>query len=155
MTTSSGNFELKDDVPDIKKNLISVSQLTENNSCIFEFSSEKFLIKDRRTGWILATGSRMGGLYALDKGLQALVALKFGKAPEGVWHQRLGHPQSKTFKYFNYKDVIDIDSRNKKPSVCASCQMGRSCRLPFSVNDKKSDIPLFKIHSEGACPGCF
>lgn len=95
LTTSSGNFELKDVlfVPDIKKNLISVSPLTYNNSCIFEFSSEKFLIKDRRTGWILATESRMGGLYALDKGEQALVALKFGKAPEGVWHQRLGHPQ--------------------------------------------------------------
>ncbi len=26
--------------------------------------------------------------------------------------------------------------------------MGRSCRLPFSVNDKKSDIPLFKINSD-------
>jgi hypothetical protein len=31
----------------------------------------------------------MGGLYALNKGEQALVALKFGKSPEGVWHQRL------------------------------------------------------------------
>lgn len=72
-----------------KKEKISVSQLTEKNSSIFELSSEKFLIKDRRTGWILATGSRMGGLYALDKGEQALVALKFGKTLEGVWHQRL------------------------------------------------------------------
>lgn len=46
LTTSSENleFELKV-VPDINKNLISVSQFTENNSCTFEFSSEKFLIK--------------------------------------------------------------------------------------------------------------
>lgn len=46
LTPSSGNYELKDVlfVPDI--NLISFSKLIEKNSCIFEFSLDKFWIKD-------------------------------------------------------------------------------------------------------------
>lgn len=82
-------------VPNIHKNLIYVSQLTKDQSCIFEFSDNGFLIKDRQTGRILATGSRKGNLYALDGNMAAaLVAIKSGKAPEDIWHQRLGHPHS-------------------------------------------------------------
>lgn len=37
-------------VPDLKKNLISVSQLTKDDSCVFEFNSSRFKIKEQ--GWV-------------------------------------------------------------------------------------------------------
>jgi hypothetical protein len=69
-------------VPNIKKNLISITKLTKDNSCLFEFHSYGFKIKDQTTGAILATGHRKSGLYALEEGgaIKALVAIKFDKA---------------------------------------------------------------------------
>lgn len=57
-------------VPNIKKDLLSVSQLTIAFPYAFEFSSTSCMIKDRSTSRIVATGSRRGDLYALN-GTQA------------------------------------------------------------------------------------
>lgn len=45
----------------------------------------------------MATGRKRQGIYALDCGgaVQALAAIKSGKALADIWHQRLGHPHSK------------------------------------------------------------
>ncbi|KAF8411315.1 hypothetical protein HHK36_003862 [Tetracentron sinense] len=54
-------------VLDMKKNLLSVSQLASNYSCYFELIDSGFMIKDRKTNKVLASGSKKGGLYALDE----------------------------------------------------------------------------------------
>ena len=51
-------------VPEIKKILLSVGQLTSNNLCSIEFSSTGFVIKDHFQQ-VVATGTRKGGLFAL------------------------------------------------------------------------------------------
>lgn len=50
LPTKSGPLELQNVllVPRIKKILLSVSQLTKENSCTFEFTSNNFVIKDQR-----------------------------------------------------------------------------------------------------------
>lgn len=51
-------------VPKIKKNLLSVSQLTKDNSCFFNrFGSS---IKDSRTWQVLMKGLSNQGLYSLQ-----------------------------------------------------------------------------------------
>lgn len=91
------------DVPDalliteIKKSLLSVSQLTSEFPCTFEFSADGFAIKKQRTGKILAKGSKKEGLYALDdnkKVAEALFSIRNKRTSENIWHKRLGHPQS-------------------------------------------------------------
>lgn len=52
-------------VPQLKKNLMSVAQLTSDAQCSFEFNSSGFVIKDKNNR-ILAQGNRCGNLYALD-----------------------------------------------------------------------------------------
>jgi len=85
LDSSHGKLELQDVlvVPNIKKNLISVSKLTKDLSCAIEFISSGFKIKDRITGLILATGRRQGGLYAFHEGgaITALAAIKSERAP--------------------------------------------------------------------------
>ena len=137
-------------VPDIKKNLISVTKLTKDNSCFFEFRSFDFKIKDQTTGKILAIRHRKDGLYALEEGgeIEALVAIKSGKAPVDLWHQRLGHPNSRLLHVLDSKKFIDLSSWLKNKNICSSCQTAKSCRLPFSLNKKIDSAPLTKIHCD-------
>ena len=127
-----------------------MTKLTKDNLCLFEFCSFGFKIKDQTTGTILATGHRKGGLYALDAGeaIEALAAIKLGKAPVALSHQRLGHPNSRLLHVLDSKKFIDVSSWLKTENICSSCQMGKSCRLPFSLNDKIDYVPLSKIHCD-------
>ncbi len=52
-------------VPDIKKDLISVSKLTSDLPLKFEFDGDGFVIKDRSTNRVVARGTKKDGLYAL------------------------------------------------------------------------------------------
>ncbi|RVW29654.1 hypothetical protein CK203_098347 [Vitis vinifera] len=52
--------------PEIKKNLLSIGQLTSDNPCSIEFSSTSFVIKDQLQQ-VLAKGTKKGGLYALEE----------------------------------------------------------------------------------------
>ncbi|KAK2981324.1 hypothetical protein RJ640_007025 [Escallonia rubra] len=69
ISTKSCNIPLKDVlvVPDIKKNLLFVSQLTQDYPCYFEFAKYGFSIKDQKTNQVLALGTRQGGLYGLSR----------------------------------------------------------------------------------------
>ena len=98
----------------------------------------------------MARGRKRDGLYALDDlGVQsALMAIKSGKAPVDMWHQRLGHPNSRLLHVLASQNKIDVSSWLKKIEVCSSCQMGKSCRLPFSLNNNKATVPLEKIHCD-------
>ena len=99
LSSQHGDLNLHDVlvVPRLQKNLISVGKLTKDNSCVFECCDSKFKIKDKFTGRIMATGRKYQGLYALDSGgaVAALAAIRTGKTPVNIWHQRLGHPHSK------------------------------------------------------------
>uniref|UniRef100_A0A6N2NKC7 Retrovirus-related Pol polyprotein from transposon TNT 1-94-like beta-barrel domain-containing protein n=1 Tax=Salix viminalis TaxID=40686 RepID=A0A6N2NKC7_SALVM len=53
-------------VPDIKKKLLSVSQLTKEHNCYFIFYSWGFLLKDLRTKQVLLKGYMVDGLYPLQ-----------------------------------------------------------------------------------------
>lgn len=48
----------------------------------------------------------------------------------------------------NNKKDIDITQWITNPSVCASCQLGKSCKQPFKALDKVLDFPLDKVHCD-------
>lgn len=107
------------------------------------------MIKDKATGTILASGHKHGNLYALNKATEiALSAVRLGKAAEDIWHQRLGHPNSRFLKILNSQHVIDVNKWKKIPTLCSSCQLGKSCKLSFTLRNKIETEPLAKIHSD-------
>lgn len=85
---------------------------------------------------------------------EALTATKAEKNLETIWHQRLEHPHSSTLSFLNSNKLIDVSSWNKKVSVCTSCQMRKSYKLPFQVSNKREIEQLIKIHCDlwGAAP---
>ena len=150
LKTSQGNLDLNNVlvVPKIKKNLLSVSQLIDDNSCTFEFNSDGFVIKDQRQQ-ILAKGHRKGNLYAFEEGqLEAFTAVKTPGASSETWHARLGHPNLKFLQTLENKKVLNVSNWLLKDTICTSCQLGKRCKLSFNKSDSVSKFPLEKIHSD-------
>ena len=69
-------------------------------------------------------------------------------ASESIWHKRMGHPHLKSLKFLHSKNQINVSSWEKIRSVCVSCQMGKSCKIPFSLSNKISLFPLEKLHCD-------
>lgn len=89
-------------VPNITKNLLSVSKLTEDNVVDVLSSYPHFFIQDRLTKQVLARGKGENGLYVLQTGHEAFVAsTRSPKASYEVWHTRLGHVSFDTIANLN------------------------------------------------------
>lgn len=136
-------------VPDIKKNLLSVSQLTSDLPCYFEFTSDGFVVKEQKTNQVMAKGNKKGGLYVLDgTEKQALFSARFRTTSEDVRHQQLGHPQAKVVSYLNNKNMIKVNAWNAKPHICSSCELSKNHKMPFSLSQSCSMEPLVKVHCD-------
>lgn len=72
--------------PQLKENVLSLSQLTKDDSRIFELSSSNFKIKEQKKGKIPAIGRRQGDLYSLDFPNSASFARYLKKVLEEAWH---------------------------------------------------------------------
>jgi len=148
LKTTQGKLHLNNTlvVPNLKKNLLLVSQLTNDNDCIFEFNSNGFVIKDQKQR-ILAEGHKQGNLYALKgETFEALSTIK--EASPDIWHARLGHPNFKFLQTLDNKKVINVSNWLTKNTLCTSCQFGKRCKLPFNKSNSTSRFPLEKIHSD-------
>ena len=71
--------------PKIKKNLITVSQLTTDNSYTFEFESSGFVIKDKSKR-ILVRRHKCGQHYALMDKKEVLNSIRSNTATSTIWH---------------------------------------------------------------------
>ena len=132
-------------VPDIKKNLVSVGKLAKDNACTVTFDANNFYVKSFQ-GNVLAKGHRSEGLYAFDKNHEALAVFK--GVSQNTWHQRMGHPNFNYLKILHSKNLINISSWEQPKTICASCQMGKSCKLSFSLTNKIANFPLDKLHCD-------
>ena len=95
MTLSNGTFHHILNVvyvPGIKKKMISVSTITDQDLKV-EFFKNHCIVKDLLDHFkTVATGVRVGGLYKLDVTSKAHHTLTSTTMPtEILWHQRYGH----------------------------------------------------------------
>ena len=130
-------------VPSLKKNRISVSQLTTDSNCSIEFTPSSCMIKDLVTKTTLAKGICDHGLYSLSPLPQALVATREEK--DSLWHQRLGHASPKVLRMISNKSSIHF-SIPKSSFVCEGCELEKQTHLPFSILNKRALFPLHTIY---------
>lgn len=109
-----------------------------------------FNIQDRKTKWVLATGSCENGLYVLKDEPRAFVAATgVSKRPSyELWHARLGHVSFNVISTLNKLGVLSITSLLPKPIVCTPCQLAKGQRLSFDISSKRSSNPLDLIHCD-------
>lgn len=113
-------------VPNMKKDLLSVSQLTHDLPFVFEFDANGFFIRERGTKRLIASGKRKGGLYSLESGHAALFSTRFRKTNKEGWHQRLGHPQYRVVDFLFRRKLINFHPTTDVEKICDSCQMGKA-----------------------------
>jgi hypothetical protein len=142
-------------VAGIKKNLISVSTIIDQNLKA-EFFNNYCIVKDLLEQYrTVATGVRARGLYKLDVTSKEHHALTSATMPiESLWHQRYGH--------INHPDLLLLQKRNmveglpmlKNENVsCEGCALGKMHRDEFPSNlDKKKRDVLDLVHTDVCGP---
>lgn len=157
-------------VPEIEKNLISISQLIKTNNINVLFYSFSYTMNDKTMGKVLLLGRLKDVLYhfeslsqpslqnhfparaLLSKKTKELVAFKLKLENFQIWHRRLGHLYSrilsKILNSCNEKFIL-----NEK-SFYDSCQLGKSHLLPYSLSQSHARVPLELIHTNvwGSAP---
>ncbi|KAG7593481.1 Reverse transcriptase RNA-dependent DNA polymerase [Arabidopsis thaliana x Arabidopsis arenosa] len=145
----SGTLPLKDVLvcPEIAKSLLSVSKLTDDYPCKFEFDSDSVCVKDKVTNKLLSQGSKLNGLYKLDNPqFLAYYSSRQQSTSDVIWHRRLGHPHHQVMQHLSTISAISYNKTTK--SMCEACQLGKTCRLPFSRSEFQASKPLERIHCD-------
>ncbi|KAI3510913.1 hypothetical protein L1887_18051 [Cichorium endivia] len=137
-------------VPNITKNLLSISKLTTDNMMDVLFSRPYFYIQDRATKRVLAQGRCEQGLYILSNKPQAFTAVTFSKLTASceLWHSRLGHVSFDTISLLNKLGYVSTTSWLPSPIICSSCQLAKAHRLPFPINVKRALRVLDLVHCD-------
>ena len=145
-------------VPDLKKNLISVSSIAHDQHMLVEFQGSQCRIKDPIKGYaIVATGTYEKRLYKLDAQPYNQHAMAVSCVSQGdLWHARFGHVHHRALTYlFNNNMVIGMPKLQQPVSeVCEGCALGKLHRLPFK-KDEKGDVKAIRVlqmHSDVCGP---
>nr|KYP48069.1 Retrovirus-related Pol polyprotein from transposon TNT 1-94 [Cajanus cajan] len=137
-------------VPNLTKNLVSVSKLTHDNHAKAIFVDDSFVIQNRKTGRVLARERCDQGLYVMNQGPQALLTTSSSlpRASFELWHSRLGHVNFDVINKLNQQGYLNVSSILPKPICCTTCEMAKSKRLVFYDNNKRASAVLDLIHCD-------
>ena len=143
-------------VPEITKNLLSVSKFCTDNNVLFEFHSTRCFVKDQSTRTILLEGVLRYGLYVFDKAQVSLSSPPKSRVSQSnsctrnitnckafisasvpkldlfqLWHNRLGHPACKVVQNVMTKLNISQSLNNVAKDVCSACCYGKIHKFPY------------------------
>ena len=143
-------------VPNMQRNLISVSKLCQTNHTSVEFFPNHFLVKDLATGAPLVKGHNINNMYELPTPCQFSSSAASNKSPfvllsvkttADVWHRRLGHPSSRILNFMLRSFSLAYDHSNQKLD-CNSCLSNKSHKLPFYNSSLSSSKPLELLYTD-------
>ncbi|KAL4341003.1 hypothetical protein GQ457_08G035090 [Hibiscus cannabinus] len=135
-------------IPDLNQSLLSIPQMAKNGfsvqfkgdvCCIFDVCGSKFAeLKMKNNSFYLK----------LDVVCEHVYHAKDDVSP--LWHRRMGHFNLRTLKYMQSNNfVTDLPMLNISDDKCDSCQLGKSHRLPFSLDGvKRANMKLELVHSD-------
>ncbi|KAJ8736818.1 hypothetical protein PYW07_000089 [Mythimna separata] len=136
-------------VPKLKKNLLSISKIADNNYKIVFFRKECKVYE--RDGSCLLTGElRSDGLYyaELSATRSSTKSVNFitSNKNNNFWHRALAHTSiSKTQKIVNGINTKHSDNNDDTCEVCARAKL---CRKPFNTERYRASRPLEIVHSD-------
>ena len=137
-------------VPEITNNLLSVQKICHGNDVFFEFHASYFVVKDESTHTTLLTGPSKHGLYPINlPQLKSINKVSFSavRASPTIWHRRLGHPHQRLLRYMLSSFSLPVTNKFL-PSLCNSCPLGKSSKLPLFVSEFRSNNILDLVYCD-------
>ncbi|RVW89378.1 Retrovirus-related Pol polyprotein from transposon RE1 [Vitis vinifera] len=153
------SFQLKKvfHVPFISANLISVAKFCSDNNALIEFHSNGFFVKDLHTKRVLAQGKLENGLYkfpVISNKKTAYVGITNDSTfqcsnienKRELWHHRLGHAATDIVTRIMHN--CNVSYGKYKATVCSSCQLAKSHRLPTHLSSFHASKPLELVYTD-------
>ena len=157
--------------PDIKKNIVSVSKLIDDNNASVEFTPFSVQVKDLRTRETFAEGKRRGNMYVFEEApchdvrpahLISKPSLESCSSSSSsvfsisecnkpfLWHSRLGHCGSHFIEKLVSNNLIPKESLNgdessHKCSSCLSCARVMYCLFIPLIRELQNLLRLFVL----------
>lgn len=126
-------------VPDLRTNLMSVAKITDKD-CEVIFKKDRGTVVNSQ-GEVIMIADRKGDLYYVRESVECaeVTASKLMDDKLRLWHERLGHLNSKDLvKLVNDKVLPKIDVSNADQlSRCEVCLKGKMTALPFKSKHKR------------------
>ena len=137
-------------VPGMKKNLLSVPQLTSaGNYVLFSPEDVKVYRELKVIGKPFIEGPKMKAIYVMSA--EEAYVEKTRRSDTGdLWHARLGHVNYSKLKIMMQKSMLkglpQLEINHE--IVCAGCQYGKAHQLPYKDSKFKAKEPLELVHSD-------
>ncbi|KAL5554210.1 hypothetical protein UlMin_041611 [Ulmus minor] len=133
-------------IPDLKRNLISLSTLDEAR---YSFRGIDGILKVSKGIMTVMKGQKRNGLYSLV-GSTITGTSAVGSQPEQdktrLWHMRLGHVSERGLKELSNQSLLCGDSVGKL-EFCEHCIVGKQSRLKFNTGLHTLSGTLDYVHS--------
>lgn len=146
--SNDGGIFLKEvyHVPGLKKNLASVSQITDSERYVLFGPNDVQILSNVKhiAANVLFTGKRKESLYVLS-------ASDAHNESATLWHARLGHVSYQLLQMISTKKLLDdvpVFKEIHYDIVCLGCQYEKSLRLPFPNSENRAFTVLQLIHSD-------
>lgn len=137
-------------VPRMKKNLLSVTQLTSSNHYVLFGPKDVKVYRDLKISRMSTIEGRwLESIYVI-LAKSACIYNTTKTETTNLWHMRLGHVSYQKLSVMMmkllFKGLPQLDMRTD--TVCARCQYGKVHQLPYEESKFKAKEPLELIHSD-------
>ncbi|KAJ4956518.1 hypothetical protein NE237_013301 [Protea cynaroides] len=135
-------------VPNMKKNLISVSQLTKSGGYVI-FGPDVVMVYEtvHITGYPYMQGRRCDSIYVMIA-QEAYVDRTRQHETTDLWHARLAHVGFTKLKVMMQRKLVRglLELEVRSDTVCSGCQYGKAHQLPYVESKFQAKMPLELVH---------
>lgn len=137
-------------VPGMKKNLLSVSQLTSScNFVVFGPDDVRVYQSIKMSKKPIMTGCKLDFVYVMSTESTYIKKARRSETAD-LWHAQLGHAGYNRLKLIMDKSMVKglPQLEIHKDTVCEGCQYGKAHRQPYTEAKYQAKKPLEIIHSD-------
>jgi len=139
-------------IEDLGFDLISVTQLMEENDCVMQLSVPFCVLQDRTTRTLIGVGKPSGGLVYFRSTEVAVAVKGVPKQSLELWHQRLGHPSLKVVE--SLPDFVFSSHKDFSNKACDVCIRAKQTSSSFPISNNKTTEIFEMIHCDIWGPYC-
>nr|GEV89762.1 integrase, catalytic core [Tanacetum cinerariifolium] len=123
-------------------NLLSVSKLSCDLSCVVSFFMDFFIMQDLALRNLIGAGRCKNGLYRMGMLGMKRKALM---SKVDIWHKRLGHASGEKLNQISFLRNISFKNKDR---ICDSCAKSKLTRQPFPTSVTKTNACFDLLHCD-------